>query len=115
MNYYAEAIRNYGQFNGRATRSEYWWFFLINFVVVIALSSIKPVVGGNIIKTISGLYTLFIFLPHIAVTVRRLHDSDRSGWWFLLSVIPVIGTVILAILLCFRSTNGVNRFGSARA
>ncbi|MDZ7710803.1 MAG: DUF805 domain-containing protein [Roseovarius sp.] len=95
---------NYVNFEGRAQRSEFWWFALFTFVVSILLS----VVGSLLV----GLFSLAVLLPAIGVAVRRLHDVDRSGWWYLLVLVPVIGPLILIFaFFIHRGTMGENRFG----
>jgi len=76
-------IENYVNFQGRAQRSEFWWFALFVFVVSVVLNLVGEVLGG--------LFALAVLLPYIAVAVRRLHDVDRTGWWYLLVLIPIIG------------------------
>lgn len=88
---FAESISTcfskYANFYGRATRSEYWWFALFTFVVSFFLNMVS--------QNVSGLFTLAVLLPSIAVGVRRLHDTNRSGWFLLIGLIPIIGWVIL--------------------
>jgi len=95
---------NYINFQGRASRSEFWWFALFVFVVSVVLNLVSEVLGG--------LFALAVLLPYIAVAVRRLHDVDRSGWWYLLVLIPLIGGLILIFaFFIHRGTAGANRFG----
>jgi uncharacterized membrane protein YhaH (DUF805 family) len=103
---------NYVNFSGRACRSEYWYWFLFTIIAGLASGLIdRWIVGPPIIGTIFGLAT---FLPGLAVSVRRLHDVDRSGWWILLDLIPVVGWIILIIWFCTKGTDGPNRFGADR-
>jgi uncharacterized membrane protein YhaH (DUF805 family) len=126
MNWYVKALKQYVDFSGRARRREYWMFVLVNVVIVIALSVIDTLLGtggfratagggsfyaANSLGLLSGLYTLAVLLPSIAVTVRRLHDTDRSGWWILLGFIPIIGGIILLVFYVLEGTRGPNRFG----
>ncbi|MGI3210711.1 DUF805 domain-containing protein [Roseovarius tibetensis] len=95
---------NYVNFQGRAQRSEFWWFALFVFVVSMLLSAFGDV--------LAGVFGLAVLLPGIAVAVRRLHDVDRSGWWYLLVLIPVLGSLILIFaFFVHRGTTGENRFG----
>lgn len=115
MNWYIEALKKYAVFSGRSRRKEYWFFFLFNIVVSVVLSVIDSIFGtmsemGT--GLFSGIYTLGVLLPSLAVTIRRLHDTDRSGWWFLISLIPIIGPIVLFIFLIKDSTPGENRFGA---
>lgn len=118
--------RNYLTFSGRAARSEYWWFFLFSTIVSIVIAVIETRLGlgqgtfgtvdggfsanydGGIL---SGIWALGNFLPSLAVGVRRLHDTDRSGWWLLILLVPLIGWIVLLVFFCSRGTSGPNRFG----
>jgi uncharacterized membrane protein YhaH (DUF805 family) len=103
----------YATFKGRARRPEYWWFFLFYYLVLFGLSLVDAGItaaGGPGVT--SFLAILALFLPLLAVQVRRLHDTDRSGWFLLLSFIPLIGVIILIVFWCQRGTEGPNRFGS---
>jgi uncharacterized membrane protein YhaH (DUF805 family) len=116
---FGEAIRTCWSkstdFTGRAPRPEYWYWFLFNFVATLMFGFIQYVVsdiGGEILQL---LFDLAVLLPSIAVTARRLHDTDRSGWWQLLFLVPLIGWVVLIVWLSQRGTPGPNRFGPASA
>lgn len=102
---------NYVNFSGRACRSEYWYWVLAIIIGEIVVYIIDAVIGVRILATIFGLGTI---LPSLAVAVRRLHDLDRSGWWILLSLIPLVGAIILLIWYCSKGTDGPNRFGADR-
>ena len=95
----------YADFDGRASRSEFWWWVLFVFLASSATSMLSPVV--------SGLFSLGVLLPNIAVGARRLHDTDRSGWLQLIALIPLIGWLLL-IYWCAQESKDPNRFGSAR-
>lgn len=102
-------FRKYVDFHGRAPRSEYWWFVLFGFICVVVIgiiSRIVPIAGILLI-----ILELALFLPNLAVSVRRLHDVDRSGWWILISLVPVVGTILLLVWFCTQGTSGSNRFG----
>jgi uncharacterized membrane protein YhaH (DUF805 family) len=99
---------NYVNFNDRASRSEYWYWILFTFIAEVVVAAIDRALG---IHLIAGLLVLAIVIPTFAVTIRRLHDLDRSGWWIFLSFIPLIGGIILLIWFCTRGTEGPNRFG----
>ncbi|HEJ9436677.1 TPA: DUF805 domain-containing protein [Proteus mirabilis] len=122
MNWYLEVIKNnYANFSGRARRKEYWMFIVINTIILailygIMFSSIDSYTGemsgtGFVALIIIGIYSLATIIPNIAVTVRRFHDQDRSGWMILLSFIPFAGGLILFIFMCLEGTRGENRFG----
>ena len=109
---------NYCNFEGRAPRSEYWWFALFAALLGIATSILDGFLGtytvtssGKMIGFINSIFLLAILLPSIAVAVRRLHDTDRSGWFYLLNFIPIIGWIVLIIFFVQQGTNGRNRFG----
>lgn len=89
-------------------RSEYWFFVLFG-VIVDALGGVIDVMAGT--SFVAGLAGLALLLPNWAVGVRRLHDIDRSGWWVLLSLVPVLGWIVLFVWACTRGTPGANRFG----
>jgi uncharacterized membrane protein YhaH (DUF805 family) len=115
MNWYLETLKKYATFEGRARRKEFWFFALFNFLAMIVLALIDGVLGTFSeeagIGLLSGIYVLAIIIPSIAVTVRRLHDTDRSGWWFLLSFVPLIGGLVLLVFEVLDSTPGANRYG----
>lgn len=102
---------NYVNFSDRACRSEYWYWVLFIVIAEIVANIIDALIGLGIVSTIFGLGTI---LPSLAVAVRRLHDLDRSGWWILLSLIPLVGAIILIIWYCSKGTEGPNRFGADR-
>ena len=115
MNWYFHVLKKYAEFSGRARRKEYWYFFLFNSIIHFMLAVIDVITGTfnaevNI-GLLSGLYSLAVFIPSLAVSVRRLHDTNRSGWWLLISLIPVIGIIGLFIFMVQDSTPGENRYG----
>ena len=120
MNWYAEVIKKYATFTGRARRQEYWMFVLVSAIISIILGVIDGVMTGVVngvlgssdvrLNLLGALYSLFILLPSIAVGVRRLHDTGKSGWWMLLALVPLVNL----ILLVFFITDGVagpNEYG----
>jgi uncharacterized membrane protein YhaH (DUF805 family) len=88
-------LTKYADFTGRATRSEYWWFFLFVILVSTAASLVSHV--------LSGLFSLATLLPSIAAAARRLHDTNRSGWWQLVCLVPVVGIIVLIVFLAQES------------
>lgn len=113
MDWYLKVLKNYIGFGGRA-RKEYWMFILVNLILTGVLSIIDKMLGwqragGEGILT--TIYGILVFLPWWAVQFRRLHDTDRSAWWLLLLLIPVIGWLVILIFNCQRGTEGNNRFG----
>ena len=104
----------YADVNGRAPRSEFWWFVLFIFVVSIVLSLIDAMLFAPVAGTsgpLSLIFTLITIVPAITVTARRLHDLNRSGWWQLLLLIPLVGFIIIVWWACLRGTEGPNRYG----
>ena len=115
MDYYTSVLKKYAVLSGRARRKEYWMFTLINIIVSIILGVIDGAMDTNVAVGSLGLlgtiYSLAVLVPSIAVLVRRLHDTDRSGWWALLCLIPIVGWIILLVFAVLDSTPGTNRFG----
>ena len=109
MNWYLKVLKQYADFNGRARRTEYWMFFLFNIIIAVVLGVIESVLGGPGI--LGGLYSLAVLLPAIGVTVRRLHDTGRTGWWILVGLIPVIGMIVLLVFMVLDSQPGSNEYG----
>jgi len=107
--------QKYAQFSGRAPRKEYWLFVLVFYVLFFLLAFIDGAIGTWIeevgMGVLSGIFGLALLLPFISTSVRRLHDTNRSGWWYLLFLIPIIGTIWILILFCLKGTDGENRFG----
>jgi uncharacterized membrane protein YhaH (DUF805 family) len=115
MNWYMEVLKKYATFQGRARRKEYWYFALFNILITIVLSIIDAA-GGLMsaeagIGLLSGLYWLAILIPTIAVSVRRLHDINRTGWWLFLSLVPIVGPIVLLVFAVQDGTQGENKYG----
>ncbi|WP_332773721.1 DUF805 domain-containing protein [Phenylobacterium sp.] len=122
-----EPIRKYAQFSGRARRKEYWMFVLlivlieILFYVLMGILGAGPMMAGDPtagLNPAAGLVMLAfcvvllgLFIPSLAVTVRRLHDTNRSGWWVLIALIPFLGGLVLLVFSLLDGTPGDNRFG----
>ena len=104
----ATCFSKFVNFQGRASRSEFWWFALFVFLVCFVAIIIDDATNQSIVQSIAGLA---LFLPSLSVQVRRLHDTDKSGWWSLLDIIPLIGSIILLIICTLKGTPGTNRFG----
>ncbi|MDP2229941.1 DUF805 domain-containing protein [Methylotenera sp.] len=115
MNWYLEVLKKYAVFSGRARRKEYWYFVLFNMLIGIGLMMIDIEMGTfsaiNGFGTFGGIYTLGILIPAIAATVRRLHDTNRSGWWQLIVLIPIIGGIVLIVFLASNSNPEENQYG----
>jgi uncharacterized membrane protein YhaH (DUF805 family) len=115
MNWYLDALKKYATFGGRARRKEYWFFSLFNFLIGLLLAFVD-VANGTFneevgMGLVGGIYALAVLLPCIAVSVRRLHDTEHSGWWLLIGLIPVVGWIVLLIFMVREGTRGPNRFG----
>jgi uncharacterized membrane protein YhaH (DUF805 family) len=115
MNYFIEGVKKYAQFHGRARRAEYWNFVLFSTIFTLALALIEASAGmtsdvsGGVI---SMLFNLFILIPSLAVGVRRLHDTNTSGWFMLIALIPIIGIVVLIFKFVQTGDAGVNEYGA---
>lgn len=105
MNHYIDAFKNYANFSGRATRTQYWMFVLFNFIISLVLSFVLTMTIGDIGNVLYAIYGLAVLIPSLAISVRRLHDTNRSGWWILISLVPLIGSIWLLILLCLDSVD----------
>ncbi|MGL5334388.1 MAG: DUF805 domain-containing protein [Aeromonas veronii] len=110
MNWYISVLKQYAVFSGRARRTEYWMFVLCNVIVMLLIGMVDKLIGGDN-ELISSIYSLAVLLPSLAVAARRLHDTDRSAWWLLLGLIPVIGTLVLIYFMVCNGQQGPNRFG----
>lgn len=109
----ATCFKKYVTFVGRAPRSEYWYFYLFTVLALIGAllmdSMINPQLGE--ISLLYLITALALFLPSLSVAVRRLHDIDRSGWWLLLLLLPLIGAIVMIIWVCQGGTQGENKYG----
>ncbi|WP_368164405.1 DUF805 domain-containing protein [Aeromonas sp. R6-2] len=112
MKWYLSVLKQYAVFRGRARRKEFWMFTLINLVVIAALFMVMAMVGSpEVAAMVTFICPLAVCLPALAVNVRRLHDVDRSGWWLLISLIPLVGPLVLLYFQVSAGTAGPNRFG----
>ena len=122
----SSVYRNYVTFSGRARRSEYWWFALFSIIAAIVVGTVESSLGmGHGMMSsggggfeanysggpLTGIWSLINLLPSLAVGVRRLHDTDRSGWWLLIGLIPLIGFIVLIVFVATKGTTGPNQFG----
>jgi len=110
MNWYLEVLKKYAVFGGRARRKEYWMFFLFNIIIAFVLGFVEGLAGGPGI--VGMLYSLAVLIPGIAVSVRRLHDTGRSGWWLLIGLVPLIGAIVLLVFMVQDSNPGENQYGA---
>ena len=123
---FVEAIKsgyqNYVNFSGRSSRSAFWWWVLFQIIVSILIGVVEgggsSQMGGGLMEAsynagpIGIIWSLANLLPGIAVSVRRMHDIDKSGWWVLISIIPLVGWIIYIVWACQKGTGGANRFGA---
>jgi len=115
MDWYLKVLKNYAVFEGRASRSEYWYFILFNVIITIVLMVIENTIGltsGGGLGILSMLYSLAVLIPGLAVGIRRLHDTDRSGWWMLLALVPIV-SLVLIVFFIFKGTEGDNQYGAS--
>jgi uncharacterized membrane protein YhaH (DUF805 family) len=111
----ATCFRKYAVFSSRASRSEYWFFILFETLLLIGLVIVDFLAFHGSVNVFWPLASLILFLPGLAVLVRRLHDTDRSAWWILIPFVPLIGSIWLIVVLCERGTQGANRYGMGPA
>ena len=117
MEWYLLVLKRYAEFNGRSRRKEYWMFTLYNLVIylVLYIAGFVTLLRSGISMVFFGLaflYALGVLVPSLAVAVRRLHDTGRTGWWLLIAFVPVVGAIILLVFLAQDSAAGANRFGT---
>ena len=118
MSHYLQVWKKFAVFSGRARRKEYWFFVLFNTLILFVLGAIDGLTGGSPdtdsgIAALGVIYIMAAFIPGLSVTVRRLHDTDRTGWWFLMAFIPIVGHLLLFVFTLQDSTSGTNRFGES--
>ena len=117
MNWYLEVLRKYAVFDGRARRKEYWMFSLISILISMALGFAAGFVGtamglsSNMVTLLALVYSVAVLVPSLAVWTRRMHDTGRSGWWFLLILVPLIGAIALLVFSLQDSEPGTNAYG----
>lgn len=113
MEWYLKVVRdNYANFSGRARRAEYWYFCLFSLIISIVLAVVDGILASNGLPGLLGsLYSLAVFVPSIAVSARRLHDTGRSGWWQLILLVPIIGVIVLLIFLVQEGSFDRNDYG----
>ena len=116
MNYYIDCItKKYVCFSGRARRKEYWMFVLFNFIAAFVVGFIGGFLAGatNVVafSFLGTIYNLAVLLPSFAVLVRRLHDTGKSGWWWLIGLVPFVGWIVLLVFCCTDSKPGENQYG----
>ncbi len=114
MNWYLQALKKYADFSGRARRREYWFYILFYVIILVVLTICDTIIGttmGSGVGILTLIYLLAVLIPTLAVTVRRLHDTGRSGWWILIQLVPIVGVFILLYFLVSDSNPGTNAYG----
>jgi uncharacterized membrane protein YhaH (DUF805 family) len=117
VHYYFAAFKKFAFFKGRSTRSEYWYFTLFNILAVLGFGLIDQMMGAFNFDAgygpLSAIYTLAMILPGLGVSIRRLHDTGRSGWWFLITIVPVIGLLVFLYFALLDSDPDSNDYGTS--
>lgn len=111
MNWYLEVLKKYAVFSGRARRKEFWMFTLFNLIVVAVLAGLAVGTKSGVFWALYGIYGLAVLLPGWGVTVRRLHDTSRSGWWILFYIVPIVGPITLLVFLASEGKAEPNQYG----
>ena len=114
MDWYLTVLRKYAVFQGRARRKEYWMFALINTLLIIGVIILDGVLETPKVAEfgiLTAVYVLFVLIPNLAVSVRRLHDTGRTGWWLLIGVVPIVGPLVLLVFNVLDSAPGSNEYG----
>jgi uncharacterized membrane protein YhaH (DUF805 family) len=115
MQWYTDVIKKYAEFSGRARRKEFWMFALFNVIISIILSIIDNIIGTTFGSAnqgvLSSIYSLAVLLPSIGVGIRRMHDTNRSGWWILITLVPCIGWIIYIVFAAQEGVAGDNQYG----
>jgi uncharacterized membrane protein YhaH (DUF805 family) len=127
MNSYVQVFKRAFDFGGRSRRREFWLFVLVNLVVTAVLTALDTFLGLGGLSTLSGpgyaitylapgllgsIYNVVVLIPNIAVSIRRLHDTDRAGWWLFIALVPIVGAIVLIVFWAMEGTRGANRFGA---
>lgn len=115
MNWYLQVLKQYAAFSGRSRRKEYWLFVLFSTLISIVLVILDAMTGTlrapSGLGLLSGIYALAVLLPSLGVSIRRLHDTNRTGWWLLLGLVPLIGPIVLIVFFASDSNPGDNEYG----
>lgn len=115
MNWFIHCVKNYASFSGRAGRSEYWHFVLMYVLIMVFLTIIDAIIGRLDTQTgvglLSSIFGFTMLLPGLGVGIRRLHDIGRAGWWLLISVVPVVGSIVLLIFAVTKGDVAANQYG----
>lgn len=112
LNYALMPLQKYAQFTGRSGRAEFWWYFLATVIANVVAQTVDQMINGGP-GLLTGALALALFVPGLAVSFRRLHDTDRSAWWLLIGLIPLVGMIVLIVFCVGAGTPGPNKFGEA--
>lgn len=110
MSWFIKVLKDYAVFSGRAHRTEYWMFTLFYIIIYIVLAAAEVFIVQTPFIA-ATVFSLAVLLPYLGVTIRRLHDTNRSGWWILIALVPAIGAIVLLVFMVLDSEAGENRFG----
>lgn len=108
---YKKFWRHYADFKGRASRADFWWWFLANCLIGTVASVLAMLDSEGIVMILYGIYYLAILVPTFAISARRLHDIDKSGWWYLITFVPCVGSIVILVFWCLPGTSGSNKYG----
>ncbi|MDS4012838.1 MAG: DUF805 domain-containing protein [Candidatus Accumulibacter sp.] len=115
MRFFVRAFQKFADFKGRASRGEYWYFLLFSILIIVLLTVLDVMLGiwneESGLGVLGAIWGLIILVPSLSVGARRLHDTNRSGWWQLINFVPWVGPIVLLVLLALEGTDGDNRFG----
>ncbi len=111
MNWYTTVLKKYAVFEGRARRTEYWMFALFNFIIYVVLLTLSLITHSIAFIVLMYVYGFAVLIPGLAVMVRRLHDTNRSGWWIFISFVPLVGGIIMLVFSLMDSYPGTNQWG----
>ena len=113
MGCFLHALKNYANFADRASRKEYWVFFIVSWVILLVLGGLGFWLGLTPLLVVAGIVLLVLLVPSIAIAVRRLHDAGYSGWWYLLVLVPYVGFIVPFIIGFLSPTPGPNQYGDS--
>ncbi len=116
MQYWLDCWKKYAVFSGRSRRKEYWMFCLFNFLISFGIGIVSGIIGARgalsgALGIVSIVYSVAAIIPGLAVFCRRMHDTGRSGWWWLIGLVPLVGAIVLLVFLCSDSQPGENKYG----
>lgn len=109
MHWYLDVLKKYAVFSGRARRQEYWMYMLFNYIAIIVAAVLDLVLGT--LPIIMAIYLFAVLLPSLGVTIRRLHDTGRTGWWILFGIVPLAGPITLLVFDCLEGDRSENAYG----